>query len=315
MIGTIGYELDRYVVSAVGFDYGYTYRLFIYAGFMGLIMGLLLRTREKQPEKSTDRHLRYTGTLYSGGMAVIGCVFLWVFFPMIVMDPPAEYSKISVHAIYTAPICILYGLAGSTMLAIAFSYFLNKKLMIRDITHGSIAGAIAVASAGYFITNPVWAMLVGSVAGIIQAFINYFEKKHSLNNKIVTTVSFGFFGIQGLVGAAWSAIWRAVIIRRTDNLVFNLDGLKYPALEFASGCIAMGIGIGFGLIAGLFVLVMAKHERADHFDDYVYWEKDDGLRYPVALIAPPILPVTPFPDVVPGVKEVVSNIKQRYAYL
>ncbi len=89
-----------------------------------------------------------------------------------------------------------------------------------------------------------------------------------------------------MIGSVWSAIWRAVIIRRTDNLIYNLDYLPYPALEFASGCIAMGIGIGFGLIAGIFVMVLAKHERADHFDDYVYWEKDDGLRYPVLIIPP-----------------------------
>lgn len=45
LIGTIGYELDRYIIENVGLDYGYTFRLFIYAGFMGLIMGLLLRSR------------------------------------------------------------------------------------------------------------------------------------------------------------------------------------------------------------------------------------------------------------------------------
>lgn len=64
-------------------------------------------------------------------------------------------------------------MAGSVILAITFSFILNQKLMFRDITHGSVAGAIAVASAGYFITNPVWALLVGCVAGIIQAIINF----------------------------------------------------------------------------------------------------------------------------------------------
>lgn len=92
-----------------------------------------------------------------------------------------------------------------------------------------------------------------------------------MKGKIVNTVSFGLFGIQGLVGCAWSACWRAVIITRTDNLTYNIDALPYPALEFASGCIAMGIGIGFGLIAGVFILLCGKHQRDDHFDDYTYW--------------------------------------------
>lgn len=160
-------------MELVGLDYGYTFRLFTYAGFMGLIMGLLLRTREGDASKSTEKHLRYTGTLFSGGFAMAGTVFLWVFFPLLVMDPPIETVNFSSTAIYIVPISILYGLAGSAILAAAFSYFLNKKLMVRDVTHGSIAGAIAVASAGFYITNPVWAMLVGSVAGIIQAIANY----------------------------------------------------------------------------------------------------------------------------------------------
>lgn len=80
-----------------------------------------------------------------------------------------------------------------------------------------------------------------------------------MKNKIINTISFGLFGIQGLVGCAWSAIWRAVIINRTDNQKFNLDMLPYPALEFASGCIAMGIGIGFGFIAGIIIMILGKH--------------------------------------------------------
>lgn len=193
-------------------------------------MGLLLRIREKGDNKTTERHLRYTGTLFSGAMALTGVLFLWVFFPMLVMDPPVSTHNISPITIYTTPICILYGMAGSTLLAISFSYFLNKKLMIRDLTHGSVAGAIAVASAGFYITNPVWAMLVGSVAGIIQAIGNFFERKHSLDKKIITTISFVLFGIQGLVGSIWTGIWRAVITHRNDGLTFDISRLPYPVL-------------------------------------------------------------------------------------
>lgn len=116
-------------------------------------------------------------------MALIGTVFTFVFFPMIVMDPPQTlifsdvYQSINVneiHTLYTTPIAILYGISASTVVNIAFSFFLNSKVSIRDVVYGPIAGAIATSSAAYYITNPVWAMLVGSVAGIIQAFGNYY---------------------------------------------------------------------------------------------------------------------------------------------
>jgi len=280
LIGTIGYELNRNIIEGIGFDYGHTFKIFVYGGFFGLILGLLLRIKENTPERSTERHLRYTGTLYSGAMALVGTVFTWVFFPMIVMDPPQSTQPISTHAIYTAPISIMYGLAGSTVVCVGFSYFINAKLMVRDVIYGTIAGGIAVSSASYYITNPVWAMLVGSVAGIIQAIGNAIEKKHSRNGKIVNTISFILFGVQGIVGSAWASIWRAVIITRRDGLNFNLSALPSPVLDFASAWISAALGIGFGLIAGIFVFCLARHERADHFDDYTYWEKDDGLRYP-----------------------------------
>lgn len=165
--------------------------------------------------------------MHSSTLAVIGTAFIWVFFPTFVMDPPALTSKICPTAIYTTPITVLYGLASSTIMAISTSFVLNEKLMIRDILHGPVAGGITVASAGYYITNPVWGILIGSVAGIIQPVINYFEHKHSLKNNIVTTISFGLFGINGLVGAAWASVWRAVIISRNDGITCNLDFLTH----------------------------------------------------------------------------------------
>ena len=65
-----------------------------------------------------------------------------------------------------------------------------------------------------------------------------------------------------------------------------MSSLPSPVLDFASAWISAALGIGFGLIAGIFVFCLARHERADHFDDYTYWEKDDGLRYPVGAPAP-----------------------------
>lgn len=52
-IGTFGYELNRYIIETVGFDYGYTSRVFIYGGFMGLIMGIMLYYKEKTSFKTT----------------------------------------------------------------------------------------------------------------------------------------------------------------------------------------------------------------------------------------------------------------------
>jgi hypothetical protein len=46
--------------------------------------------------------------------------------------------------------------------------------MVRDLINGSISGGIAVSSASFYITNPVWSMLIGGVSGLVQPVINYF---------------------------------------------------------------------------------------------------------------------------------------------
>lgn len=45
LFGTIGYELNRNIVEYLHWDYGSTYTVFTYGGFMSLIIGLLLRCK------------------------------------------------------------------------------------------------------------------------------------------------------------------------------------------------------------------------------------------------------------------------------
>lgn len=45
--------------------------------------------------------------------------------------------------------------------------------------------------------------------------------------------------------------------------------------------ISAAMGIGFGLIAGLLVMLVSGHTREDHFHDFTYWLRDDGIRYDI----------------------------------
>lgn len=45
------------------------------------------------------------------------------------------------------------------------------------------------------------------------------------------------------------------------------------------GLISLGMGGALGGLLGLLFWKIGKHERVDNFDDYTYWEKDDGVRF------------------------------------
>ena len=62
-----------------------------------------------------------------------------------------------------------------------------------------------------------------------------------------------------------------------------------PIFEFWIGLLAVAFGIGFGLIAGLFILICASHTREDHFTDTTYWVDDDGISFPGNRPAGPVV--------------------------
>ena len=79
----------------------------------------------------------------------------------------------------------------------------------------------------------------------------------------------------------------------------------------AVGALSAGMGLGFGLLIGIFVFCCAKHEKYDHFEDYTYWVADDGIRFPRTEQDKAY-------DSDPGdifIKETNVNVKAKHAYL
>lgn len=184
IFGTIGYELNRVVCENVYFDYGGTYTVFVYGGFMSLIIGLLLRAREND-EKTTERNIKYTGNLFSGAISIFGACMLFAVFPIITADPdrpwrlngvevPTIRSTSSAQAFFNVPLSVWYSMSASMLLGLAFSTFINHKVVPRDFLNCLIAGGVAACSAGYYFTNPVWAMVLGSTCGIVQSLVQGF---------------------------------------------------------------------------------------------------------------------------------------------
>lgn len=55
------------------------------------------------------------------------------------------------------------------------------------------------------------------------------------------------------------------------------------------GLLSIGMGLGFGLIAGIFIVLFVAHKRQDHFTDTTYWVDDDGISF--ANFTKPVVPV------------------------
>lgn len=261
-------------------------------------------------------------------MACFGVSILFAVFPIITADPerPNVINGVTqsteldtaTHYYSTVPLSVWYCMSASLIVGMAFSAFVYQKVVVRDFLFAVVAGGVASCTAGIYFTNPVWPMVLGSATGMVQSLVNgLIEKRVAMKNRIFHTHSFTMFGVQGIIGGIFATIFRAVVVTRTDGFSYNFTSVNTrPAgYDLAMALLSAALGIGFGLLIGLLVLITARHEKYDHFDDYTYWMPDDGIRYP-RTVPVAIAPVVPQPiDSDIYVKETVVNVKAKHAYL
>ena len=134
--------------------------------------------------------------------------------------------------------------------------------MIRDIIYGPVAGGVVASSAAYFVTNPVYGIIMGIVSGVFQVIImNTIEKKISRQKDIFHSFSFALFGLQGMLGGIFAGIYNAISRTATNGMTFNYATEKHQVFSWIISLISMPMGIAFGILAGLLCLLVAGHRR------------------------------------------------------
>lgn len=102
---------------------------------------------------------------------MIGAIIIWIFFPILAMDQGMEFADGSSGAIYYMAYSIWYAISAGITANIGLSLIVYNRIMLRDMIYTIIGAGIASASASYYITNPVYSMLIGIVSGAIQIII------------------------------------------------------------------------------------------------------------------------------------------------
>jgi len=144
---------------------------------MGLALGLILRFKEDRTEGcSTEKHIRNTASSYSVALATFGALIIFTFFPFLALDLDS-FHGINTFNIYTGPFYVIIAMGAAIIGSIIVSCLINGYLISRDIIHAPIAGGIIAGSASFYITNPVYALVVGFMGGVIQAAIQNLVEK------------------------------------------------------------------------------------------------------------------------------------------
>lgn len=149
---------------------------------------------------------------------MFGCLIIFALFPVLAYEFDG-YSTYNSYSPYTNPLCIIGGLGAGAMAAIGTSILLNGEIIVRDLVHGPIAGAIVVGASSLYITYPLYSLLAGFAGGLVQTLIQNLLEKRFINGKnILSTVSWSLFGIQGIIGAGVSTGWKAILYANYNGL-------------------------------------------------------------------------------------------------
>lgn len=196
---------------------------------MGLALGVFSYLREKKPEYTINEISlkKYNGDEYTVLYSLLGAIIIFLLFPFLAYDIDA-YIYQNNYAPYVSPLVIIIAMGASMIASIATSLLFNGHLVVRDVTHGLIAGAIIMGSASLYIANLTYVFITAFIGGVIQALIqNLIERKAINQGYILSTVSWSLFGIQGVLGGCFSAGWKALANNKYSSNFSTLVLLNY----------------------------------------------------------------------------------------
>ena len=117
-----------------------------------------------------------------------------------------------------------YGISATVVTSLAMSAVLHGRIRIKDLMYAPFAGAAIVATSAIHIFNPLGAMVLGMIAGILQPLFNLIEERGAKRPFYSTNVLW-VFAVQGFLGSLAAGILRAI---RNNTDTFNYDLYAYP---------------------------------------------------------------------------------------
>ncbi|XP_042092892.1 ammonium transporter Rh type A isoform X2 [Ovis aries] len=246
-------------------DIGESMTIHAFGAYFGLaVAGILYRSGLK------EGHPNEESVYHSDLFAMIGSLFLWIFWPSFNSATASDAKKQ-----YRAIVNTYFSLAASVVIAYACSSLLESqgKLNMVHIQNATLAGGVAVGTCADMEIPPYYAMIIGSIAGVVSVFgfkflTPFFTTKLRIHD---TCGVHNLHGLPGVIGGLAGII--TVALEKSDSTAA------------VSQLAALGSSIATALVGGLItgailkIPFWAQPPDEDCYDDYVYWEVPMRIEY------------------------------------
>lgn len=267
------------LLSALGArDAGGSMTIHTFGAYFGLTVTRVLY----RPNLSKSKH-RNSSVYHSDLFAMIGTIYLWMFWPSFNSAITAhgdDQHRTAMNTYYSLAACTLatYGLSALTAH--------DGKLDMVHIQNAALAGGVAAGTAGEMMLTPFGSMIVGFLAGTVSV-LGFKYLSPILEEKLKVQDTCGvhnLHGMPGILGAIVGAVTAAVATKDVYG-----DGMADVFPDVASGdieasfqgvrqAISLAVTLGIALLGGLIVGFILKlpiyGAPPDNicFEDNIYWE-------------------------------------------
>ncbi|NXS61254.1 RHAG protein, partial [Brachypteracias leptosomus] len=252
-------------------DVGASMTIHAFGAYFGLAITLVLYRPGLK-----NKHENEESTYHSDLFAMIGALFLWLFWP-------SFNSAIATEEIekMRAIVNTYYSLAACAVVTFAMSSLVDQrgKFSMVLIQNATLAGGVAVGTCADLPICPFAAMCIGGIAGIISVLGFHFLTP-LLASKLRIQDTCGVHNLHGLPGILGGIAGIIVTAVKEEN---RPSGLLTPSMQAAALGSTLGIALLGGLLTGGILKLPFLGQVSDQncFDDSVYWEVPEEENSPI----------------------------------
>ncbi|XP_025774910.1 ammonium transporter Rh type C [Puma concolor] len=261
-------------------DAGGSMTIHTFGAYFGLTVTWILYRPSLHQSKE-----RQSSVYHSDLFAMIGTLFLWMYWP-------SFNSAVSKHgdAQHRAAINTYCSLAACVLTSVALSSALHKKgkLDMVHIQNATLAGGVAVGTAAEMMLMPYGSLIVGFICGIVST-LGFVYLTPFLESRLRIQDTCGIHnlhGLPGIIGAIVGAVTASCASAKVYGIkglanFFGFDGFKTSwdssmqgKFQAAGLFVSLAIALVGGIIVGVILKLPFWGQPADEncFEDSVYWE-------------------------------------------
>ncbi|XP_011155843.1 ammonium transporter Rh type A isoform X2 [Solenopsis invicta] len=303
----IMFTINKYVGEQLfmAVDAGDSMFVHVFGAYFGLAISFVLGMKENPNEHKLE------GSSYQSDVfAMIGTVFLWLFWPSF------NAAALTGDDQQRAVINTLLSISASCVVAFAVSALVSKdnKFNMVHVQNSTLAGGVAIGTAAGMMCEPLGALVIGAISGVISVLgykylTPFIQKRLRIHD---TCGVHNLHGMPGVLAAIFGALMSGLATEATyDYSLYEIFPARAPSkvsklseirdynygisagldrtayqqagYQLLALAVTLGISIVSGLITGLFLRTMMCGwiTEDQKFDDGVVWELEEESQIEV----------------------------------